>query len=178
MGDLSLSGPRRLETPYPDPFTTDASTRHPSAWYTIMQMIMLLNSTYAFASSLFSTACIGAALVWWVDLSTCHHGLVVLWSSAVERSGDCIVFARMTNVFTRLIYRAYLVLHKPLDELVSLLGFEIPLGPHLDLAAVKADGAFLHWKPASDRRSSHKYEVQVNGSVGKSQQWEGYSGEC
>ena len=64
-----------------------------------------------------------------------------------------------------LIYRAYQVLNKPLDELVGLLGFEIPQGPRIDLAAVKADGVTLHWKPAGDRRSNHKYEVQINGNV-------------
>ena len=72
----------------------------------------------------------------------------------------------------RLGYRAYLVLNKPLDELVGLLGFEIPQGPLVDLAAVKADGATLHWKPADDRRTTHRYEVQVNGSVGQPSQFE------
>ncbi|KAK8211312.1 hypothetical protein M8818_003279 [Zalaria obscura] len=61
-----------------------------------------------------------------------------------------------------IIYRAIQVLHKPLDELVSLLGFEIPVGPAVDLADIKANGVVLHWKAAEDRKSTQKYEVQVN----------------
>jgi len=75
-------------------------------------------------------------------------------------STTCIVAAILW-----LIYRAYQVVNKPLDELVSLLGFEIPLGPHLDLAGIRSDEVTLHWKPADDRKSTHKYEVQVNGSI-------------
>jgi len=75
-------------------------------------------------------------------------------------STTCVVAAILW-----LIYRAYQVVTKPLDELVNLLGFEIPLGPHLDLAGIRADEVTLHWKPADDRKSTHKYEVQVNGSI-------------
>lgn len=68
---------------------------------------------------------------------------------------------------SRLIYRACLVLNKPIDELVNLLGFDIPVGPHVDLAGVKADGVVVHWKPSDERKSStNRYEVQVNGNVG------------
>jgi len=75
-------------------------------------------------------------------------------------STGCVVAA-----IVWLIYRAYQVVTKPLDELVNLLGFEIPLGPHLDLAGIRADEVTLHWKPADDRKSTHKYEVQVNGTI-------------
>lgn len=65
----------------------------------------------------------------------------------------------------RLTYRAYLVLNKPLDELVGLLGFEVPTGPQVDLAGVKADGLVLHWKPRDDRKTTHRYDIQVNGAI-------------
>lgn len=71
----------------------------------------------------------------------------------------------MSRLAFRLTYRAYLVLNKPLDELVGLLGFEIPSGPHVDLAGVKADGLVLHWKPTDDRKSTHRYDIQVNGTI-------------
>ena len=58
-----------------------------------------------------------------------------------------------------------MVLNKPLDELVGLLGFEIPSGPQVDLAGVKADGLVLHWKPTDDRKSTHRYDIQVNGTI-------------
>ncbi|KAK5121104.1 hypothetical protein LTR85_005588 [Meristemomyces frigidus] len=66
-----------------------------------------------------------------------------------------------------LIYRAYQVVNKPLEELASLLGFDIPLTPVIDLANIKADGAILHWslpeKPKN--RTKLKFEIQLNGRV-------------
>ncbi|KAF2218322.1 hypothetical protein BDZ85DRAFT_270610 [Elsinoe ampelina] len=62
-----------------------------------------------------------------------------------------------------LIFRVFAVAIKPLDELVTHLGFDVPQGPRIDLAAVKADAVTLHWKPADDRKTSTRYEVQVNG---------------
>ncbi|KAF4553382.1 Hypothetical protein D9617_7g031090 [Elsinoe fawcettii] len=62
-----------------------------------------------------------------------------------------------------LIARVISVAIKPLDELVTHLGFDVPQGPRIDLAAVKADGVTIHWKPADDRKTSTRYEVQVNG---------------
>ncbi|KAI5195706.1 hypothetical protein E4T38_08901 [Aureobasidium subglaciale] len=64
-----------------------------------------------------------------------------------------------------LTYRAWLVIHKPLEELVGLLGCEIPQHPHVDLAGIKADGFVLHWKAVDDRKSMHRYEIQLNGSI-------------
>jgi len=57
------------------------------------------------------------------------------------------------------------VLNKPLDELVGLLGFEIPSGPNVDLAGVKADGLVLHWKPTDERKTTNRYDIQVNGVI-------------
>lgn len=90
-------------------------------------------------------------------------------AASQDRPGAVLLRCHMCSCtdLSRLTFRAYQVLNKPLDELVSLLGFEIPQGPLVDLAGVKADGAVLHWKPADDRRTTHKYEVQVNGSIGK-----------
>ncbi|KAF2768867.1 hypothetical protein EJ03DRAFT_260064, partial [Teratosphaeria nubilosa] len=68
-----------------------------------------------------------------------------------------------------LIYRAYHVLHKPLDELAALLGFDIPLVPWVDLASIKADGAIIHWSlPQGEKlrgKSKLKFDIHLNGSV-------------
>ncbi|KAK0945609.1 hypothetical protein LTR29_002964 [Friedmanniomyces endolithicus] len=68
-----------------------------------------------------------------------------------------------------LIYRAYHVLHIPLDDLASLLGFDIPLTPIIDLASVKADGCIVHWslpeKLRQKQKSKLKWEVHLNGVV-------------
>lgn len=60
-------------------------------------------------------------------------------------------------------YRVYQVLSKPVDELVGLLGLEVPVAPIVSLAGIKADGILLHWKPPDQRSSVLKYLVRVNG---------------
>lgn len=67
----------------------------------------------------------------------------------------------------RLSYRAYQVLNTPLDELASLLGFDIPLTPLVDLAGIKADGAVVHWSlpDKQKHKSTLKYEIHVNGNI-------------
>ncbi|KAF7188599.1 hypothetical protein HII31_10261 [Pseudocercospora fuligena] len=74
-----------------------------------------------------------------------------------------IVFIAMSWLF----YRAYQVLNKPLEELAGLLGFDIPSCPIIDLAAIKADGAIVHWSLAEKQKhkSTHKYEVHLNGNL-------------
>ncbi|KAK3111197.1 hypothetical protein LTR53_013801, partial [Teratosphaeriaceae sp. CCFEE 6253] len=80
-----------------------------------------------------------------------------------------------------LFYRAYRVLHTPLDDLAALLGFDIPATPLIDLACVKADGCILHWRlPAGSEKEKErdrekerqakaksrlKYEVHLDGLV-------------
>ncbi|KAK0806193.1 hypothetical protein LTR75_007032 [Friedmanniomyces endolithicus] len=68
-----------------------------------------------------------------------------------------------------LVYRAYHVLHIPLDDLASLLGFDIPLTPTIDLASVKADGCIVHWslpeKLRQKQKSKLKWEIHLNGVV-------------
>lgn len=74
----------------------------------------------------------------------------------------CLFFALVW-----LTYRAYQVLNKPLEELASLLGFDIPFTPIIDLAGVKADGAIIHWSlPEKQKhRNTLKYEIHINGNV-------------
>ncbi|KAF1954637.1 hypothetical protein CC80DRAFT_493759 [Byssothecium circinans] len=59
--------------------------------------------------------------------------------------------------------RAYLVLSKPVEELVNLLGLEVPVSPQVSLAGIKADGVSLHWKPPDQRTSIVKYVIRING---------------
>ncbi|WPH05032.1 Hypothetical protein R9X50_00793000 [Acrodontium crateriforme] len=66
-----------------------------------------------------------------------------------------------------LVYRAYHVLTKPLDELASLLGFDIPLTPSIDLASIKADGAIIHWSLPEKlkQKTTLRYDIHLNGAV-------------
>ena len=58
-------------------------------------------------------------------------------------------------------------MNKPLFELSSLLGFDIPSAPHIDLASIKADGAIVHWSLREKQRqkSTLKYSIHLNGVV-------------
>lgn len=60
-----------------------------------------------------------------------------------------------------LIWRVYLVTVKPVDELVGLLGLEVPAQPEASLAGIKADGVTLHWKPRDGTVT--RWLVAING---------------
>ncbi|KAK4925904.1 hypothetical protein LTR49_007042 [Elasticomyces elasticus] len=66
-----------------------------------------------------------------------------------------------------LIFRAYSVLKINLDDLAGLLGFDIPIQPIIDLAAVKSDGCIVHWSlPEKVKgKSKLKWEIHLNGVV-------------
>lgn len=69
----------------------------------------------------------------------------------------------LTLSMCRVAFRAYRVLSKPVEELVNLLGLEVPVAPLVSLAGIKADGALLHWKPPDHRSSVVKYVIRING---------------
>jgi len=52
------------------------------------------------------------------------------------------------------------------DELISLLGLEVPVAPTISLAGIKADGIILHWKPPDPRSTVNKHQVHINGING------------
>ena len=64
----------------------------------------------------------------------------------------------------RLALRAYRVLTKPVEELVSLLGVELPAAPKIAVAALKADGIKLQWEQPEQRGSITSYHVYLNGT--------------
>ncbi|OCL12244.1 hypothetical protein AOQ84DRAFT_312544 [Glonium stellatum] len=96
-------------------------------------------------------------LYWHPDAAHVTMEGLVFYSSGWLKT-VCIVTA-----FFWLGYRAYQVLSKPVDELVGLLGLEVPVAPVVSLAGIKADGILLHWKPPDQRSSVVKYLVRVNG---------------
>lgn len=66
-------------------------------------------------------------------------------------------------MLSRVAFRAYRVLSKPVEELINLLGLEVPVAPLVSLAGIKADGVLLHWKPPDQRASVVKYVIRING---------------
>ncbi|KAF1812418.1 hypothetical protein P152DRAFT_507689 [Eremomyces bilateralis CBS 781.70] len=62
-----------------------------------------------------------------------------------------------------LTYRAWQVLLKPAEELVNVLGLEVPQTPNIALSGIKSDGVILHWKPPEHKNSSVSYQIHING---------------
>ena len=71
------------------------------------------------------------------------------------------------DCFPRLLYRAWLTLWKPVPELISILGVEVPDAPNVSLAGIKADAITIHWLRPEASRPVQKYLIQVNGVNGK-----------
>jgi hypothetical protein len=67
------------------------------------------------------------------------------------------------DLSSRVAYRAYQVLTQPVEQLVQVLGLEVPVAPLVSLAGIKADGVLLHWKPPDQRTSVLKYVIRING---------------
>lgn len=65
--------------------------------------------------------------------------------------------------FDRLLHRAWLTLWKPVPELISILGVEVPDPPAVSLAGIKADAVTLHWTRPGPHKPVVKYLIQVNG---------------
>ncbi|PVH92255.1 hypothetical protein DM02DRAFT_620051 [Periconia macrospinosa] len=96
-------------------------------------------------------------LFWPPDVARYNiEGLVFLSSGWLKTA--CVVLALFWVAF-----RAYRVLSKPVEELVNLLGLEVPVAPLVSLAGIKADGVLLHWKPPDQRASVVKYVIRING---------------
>ncbi|KAK4454796.1 hypothetical protein QBC34DRAFT_392634 [Podospora aff. communis PSN243] len=64
-----------------------------------------------------------------------------------------------------LVRRAWQTLWKPVPELISILGVDVPDPPDVSLAGIRADAATLNWTRAPANRSAQKFLIQVNGVV-------------
>lgn len=53
-----------------------------------------------------------------------------------------------------------------MDELVSLLGLDIPPVPEVSLAGITAEGVLLYWKPPESHHTSLTHAIHVNGIKG------------
>ena len=71
------------------------------------------------------------------------------------------------KIILRLCYRAYRVLSKPINELVSLLNLDIPVTPCTSILFIGSSGVLLHVKLPDHRATSIRCFVLVNGICGK-----------
>lgn len=64
------------------------------------------------------------------------------------------------------MYRIWQIYQKPVDELVDLLGLDIPPVPEVSLAGITAESVLLYWKSPETHSASLKHAIQVNGIKG------------
>ncbi|KAL8937074.1 MAG: hypothetical protein Q9216_004608 [Gyalolechia sp. 2 TL-2023] len=62
-----------------------------------------------------------------------------------------------------ILYRIWQIWQKPVDELVDLLGLDIPSVPDVSLAGITSESVLLYWKPADNQAPSLRSTIQVNG---------------
>jgi hypothetical protein len=74
---------------------------------------------------------------------------------------------RTMLIATRLLHRAWQIFNKPLSELISVLGLDIPPAPRVSLAGITADQIQLQWPAPGNPSQVSKYFIQVNGVIGK-----------
>ena len=67
----------------------------------------------------------------------------------------------------RILYRIWQIYKKPVDELVTLLGLDIPPAPEVSLAGITSDSVVLYWKPPELQYASLTHSIHVNGIKGK-----------
>ncbi|KAL8731926.1 MAG: hypothetical protein Q9166_003058 [cf. Caloplaca sp. 2 TL-2023] len=65
-----------------------------------------------------------------------------------------------------ILYRIWQIYQKPVDELVELLGLDIPPVPDVSLGGISSDSVLLYWKPVENHSTSLKNTIQVNGIKG------------
>ncbi|KAM3544842.1 hypothetical protein ARSEF1564_002306 [Beauveria bassiana] len=66
-----------------------------------------------------------------------------------------------------LVHRTLQTLLKPVPELVSILGVDIPEAPDVCLAGIRSDAATLSWSRPLSNKPVQKYSIQVNGVHGQ-----------
>lgn len=83
---------------------------------------------------------------------------------SISADGACV------GVLTvlRLLGRAWNVLWKPVNDLISILGVEVPDSPEVSLAGIKHNAITLHWSRPGPQKPVVKYLIQVNGVNGRS----------
>ncbi|ORY57239.1 uncharacterized protein BCR38DRAFT_461379 [Pseudomassariella vexata] len=89
-----------------------------------------------------------------------HLDILVLYHANMLVTGAAVLW---------LAHRAWQTLWKPVPELISILGVDVPDPPDVSLAGIRADAATLHWTRPRPNRPVGKFLIQVNGvNVGES----------
>jgi hypothetical protein len=75
-------------------------------------------------------------------------------------------FSLTRVLILRLLNRAWQTLWKPVPDLISILGVDVPEPPDVSLAGIRADAATLNWTRPPHNRPVQKFLIQVNGVNG------------
>lgn len=67
----------------------------------------------------------------------------------------------------RLAHRAVQTLRKSVNDLIGILGVEVPDAPDVSLAGIRTDAATLNWTRPLPTRPVAKFTIQVNGVNGE-----------
>jgi len=65
-----------------------------------------------------------------------------------------------------LLYRAWKVLKIPVDDLVKILGLEVPLSPQISLLDLRSSSATIHWKLPEHHSKDIQFAIRINGQFG------------
>ena len=80
--------------------------------------------------------------------------------------GSKLLLVLMWADLHRILYRIWLIYQKPVDELVDLLGLDIPPVPEVSLAGITAESVLLYWKSPDNHSAALRHAIQVNGIKG------------
>lgn len=78
-----------------------------------------------------------------------------------------VTLATTATAAVWLIRRAAVTLLRPLPELVSILGVDVPDPPDVALAGIKSTSVVLTWSAPRPGRPVNKFLFQVNGVLGR-----------
>ncbi|KAB5549904.1 hypothetical protein GE09DRAFT_1174670 [Coniochaeta sp. 2T2.1] len=95
---------------------------------------------------------------------------VYLVTAVVSSRVDLLVLNNAKMLLTGaaavwLMRRAWQTLWKPVPELISILGVDVPDRPDVSLAGIRADAATINWSRPSPNRPVQRFLIQVNGVV-------------
>lgn len=90
-----------------------------------------------------------------------------LFESALNNASEYNMFVIQSvatcSALIWLLFRAWQTLWKPVPELISILGVEVPDPPEVTLAGITSDSVTLHWSRLDAQKPASKYLIQVNG---------------
>ncbi|KAK4216571.1 hypothetical protein QBC37DRAFT_278981 [Rhypophila decipiens] len=152
-----------------------------TSWTSLVPTLLILSAVLAWwftepkTARINLIAAVGVVLFGWAvapelsrDLSTSLYTSSI--NSIASLHLEVFVVKHANMLFTGaavvwLVRRAWQTLWKPVPELISILGVDVPDPPEVSLAGIRADAATLNWTRPLPNRSVQKFLIQVNGVV-------------